>query len=279
MIGTLVALSQSGNPVLKLATGPWGESTAAVSAATGATAYPYRYTGQRQDVFANLYDYKARSYMPATGRFTQTDPSGTADNINLYAYASDDPINGSDPTGLGCGTHGNWDDPFCSSGLFVDIASVGATRGGEQAARTPHLAQQVLNDGIAGQINHETLGMRDSKAENESLASAENKMAHVRLNGIKKWGSNEQAQKYASMVSAIENGPGFKISQQAVEQAIREDANGIDPTNGAIYYNMRTESQFKHGGTFQGQTIHTASGPFISPSNYKYIVTYGEPLN
>lgn len=117
--------------------------------------------------------------------------------------------------------------------------------------------------------------MKDSKTENEPLASAEDKIAHVRLNGIKKWGSNEKAQKYASLVSAIEKGPGFKISQQAVEQAIREDSKGIDPTSGAIYYNMRTASQFEHGGPFQGQKVHTFSGPYTSPSKYTYIMTYG----
>ncbi len=137
------------------------------------------------------------------------------------------------------------------------------------------LKAQQQNNEIAGQINHETLGMKDSKTENESLASAEDKIAHVRLNGIKKWGSNEKAQKYASLVSAIENGSGYKISQQAVEQAIREDSKGIDPTHGAIFYNMRTVGQFKHGGRFQGQKIHTYSGPYISKGPYKYIMTYG----
>lgn len=117
--------------------------------------------------------------------------------------------------------------------------------------------------------------MKDSKTENESLASAEDKIAHVRLNGIKKWGSNEKAPKYASLVSAIEKGPGYKLSQQAVERAIMEDSKGIDPTHGAIYYNMRTVGQFKHGGPFQGQKVHTFSGPFNSPSKYKYIMTYG----
>lgn len=122
-------------------------------------------------------------------------------------------------------------------------------------------AQQQNNE-IAGQINHETLGMKNSKAANVSLETAEDEIAHVRLNGIKKWGSNEKAQKYASLVSAIEKGPGFKLSQQAVEQAIMEDSKGIDPTHGAIFYNMRTVGQFKHGGPFQGMKVHTYARSF-----------------
>lgn len=54
-----------------------------------------------------------------------------------------------------------------------------------------------------------------------------------------------------------------------------EDSKGIDPTHSAIYYNMRTEGQFKHDGSFQGQSIHTYSGPYTSPGPYKYIMTYG----
>jgi type 1 glutamine amidotransferase len=117
--------------------------------------------------------------------------------------------------------------------------------------------------------------MKNSKAANVSLGTAEDEIAHVRLNGIKKWGSNAKAQKYASLVSAIEKGPGYKLSQQAVEKAIMEDSKGIGPTHGAIFYNMRTVGQFKHGGRFQGMKVHTYAGPFISPSKYKYIMTYG----
>lgn len=117
--------------------------------------------------------------------------------------------------------------------------------------------------------------MKNSKTANVSLEAAEDEIAHVRLNGIKRWGSNKNAQKYASLVSAIENGPGYKISQQAVQQAIMEDLKGIDPTHGAIFYNMRTVGQFKHGGRFQGMRVHTYAGPYISNGPYKYIMTYG----
>jgi hypothetical protein len=37
---------------------------------------------------------------PAEARFLQVDPVGYKDEINLYAYVGDDPLNGADPTGM-----------------------------------------------------------------------------------------------------------------------------------------------------------------------------------
>ena len=60
----------------------------------------FRYTGQQYLGGLNLYYYKARFYSPALGRFLQTDPIGTADDLNLYAYVGNNRGNFSDPTGL-----------------------------------------------------------------------------------------------------------------------------------------------------------------------------------
>ncbi len=78
--------------------GPYGEPKD-VGNATDFAGARFRYTGQTVIPEVGLYYYRARVYDPIFGRFLQTDPIGSKDDLDLYAYTAGDPINAIDPTG------------------------------------------------------------------------------------------------------------------------------------------------------------------------------------
>jgi RHS repeat-associated protein len=62
---------------------------------------PYTYTSREYDSELGLYYYRARYYDAKIGRFLQIDPIGFAgEDVNLYAYVANNPINWVDPYGL-----------------------------------------------------------------------------------------------------------------------------------------------------------------------------------
>ncbi|MBX9685344.1 MAG: RHS repeat-associated core domain-containing protein [Candidatus Obscuribacterales bacterium] len=74
--------------------GPFGQTDGSISG-------PFGYTGQRYEHSIALYNYKARYYAPANGRFMQPDPIGFAGgDLNLYGYCNSNPIAATDPFGL-----------------------------------------------------------------------------------------------------------------------------------------------------------------------------------
>jgi RHS repeat-associated protein len=64
----------------------------------------YAFTGREWDAQERLYYYRQRYYDSAAGRFIRKDPIGFAGaDVHLFRYCKNDPINYTDPFGLGNG--------------------------------------------------------------------------------------------------------------------------------------------------------------------------------
>ncbi|MDX2250917.1 MAG: RHS repeat-associated core domain-containing protein [Nitrospira sp.] len=93
--GTVLALTnQAGAVTTSYAYEPFGKATQ-----TGVSSNPFQYTGRDNDG-TGLYYYRARYYSPILHRFLSEDPlEFEGEDLNLYAYAFNDPVNLSDPSG------------------------------------------------------------------------------------------------------------------------------------------------------------------------------------
>jgi len=74
------------------------DSFGTLTASTGSLVNPFQYTGREFDQETGIYFYRARYFDQNIGRFLSEDPA--EDDLNLYAYVQNNPVNFVDPLGL-----------------------------------------------------------------------------------------------------------------------------------------------------------------------------------
>jgi len=115
-LGSTVALADSSGAITTSYTyEPFGTTTSTGASSTNSL----QFTGRENDGAPGLYYYRARYYSPTFGRFIAEDPLGFpgGPDVNLYAYAGNNPVSLFDPSGLDPGG-GCWLGFVCLASFF-----------------------------------------------------------------------------------------------------------------------------------------------------------------
>jgi RHS repeat-associated protein len=123
-------------------------------AAASAVANAYTFTGQRFDAESGLFYFKNRYYSALQGRFISRDPAVRGAEENTYEYASDNPINVFDPSGL--------DGEAPGGGLEAAVSAVKFVTGNNAAWDT---AKALAAAGVSGTLPQGYSDPGDHEAE------------------------------------------------------------------------------------------------------------------
>jgi len=117
---------------------PWGEIESSTQTVAGLNSL--RWKGLLYDSETGLYYMRARYYDPTIRRFISEDPIGLEGGINQYAFAGDDPVNNSDPSGLtSCFTYYQREGDLYHNGehVLTDVIQTTVCIGGGGSSGNP----------------------------------------------------------------------------------------------------------------------------------------------
>ncbi len=159
VLGSAIGLvNSSGSLATQYTYEPFGRPTT-----TGAaSSFPYLFAGMEYDATTGLYHTPARYYSPVLQHFLSEDPLGhAAGDPNLFAYAGNDPVNFTDPSGLQYDAPGSQADTMGMASVvyFLNAAQeqgnlgvfgVGATLGSAESAPQIHRVSMLAQSNNLG---------------------------------------------------------------------------------------------------------------------------------
>ncbi len=217
---TRMLTGSSGTVVATTTFDAYGNKLGSTGSATAALGYDGQYTSAD----TGLIYLRARVYDPATAQFLSVDPLEVVTRAP-YNYADEDPVDHSDPTGLG--EWEPWTESFWTEGNFISNSPLNPIPYYEEEIESYESGCGYFASvahGLEGAVAGTAL-FAGGEGEGEAAAGADEGVAGV-IRGYTKHGLEQ----------AIERDAGKGVSPSAILQAVRSPLSETVQADGATKY-------------------------------------------